>query len=368
MQRRLLCQTAMERTKNYLAELAQIEPSKSESPWNPYSADARRRGSTTMLATSHLSPPVPCELRNGNSSTSQIDDQGDSEYLKSQPRLKTQGVQPCATSFVTIKSDVAEIGARFPESQADTLIVNESQPDDEISLNENSPSKLFPLNLGDYIRTFRVRTASTEEKDFYPIDALEKAITRDRVLEALGNCEDCHLGLDNVVDQIFERKSVYGHNTRRLKILVILALMYKPKAIIEFLKEGIYDIHLPFERRRTSDGTSRLFRKRRVEDGENQVPIICTDGWTQDEMENFDNKQYQVCIPIFQFPTDESTSKVSHYNLHKQTILPFIQDDERSHTTAGGFGEVWRVQLHPAHHNLRNSSVSAKLTMSLVIF
>ncbi|KAJ4414300.1 hypothetical protein N0V82_008029 [Gnomoniopsis sp. IMI 355080] len=298
-----------------------------------------------------------------------VDDQGDSEYLsKQQQRIRASSFTSCDTSFDQIPAAndvVAAAGAEFLESQADTLTVNGTQPGDDISLNESSPTKVAPSSLGDEIRKFAVTTASIDCRRFYPIDSLEEIMTRNRIRQALENTADPKDHPDKIIDRIVDITRFNGKNTRRLKILAILALMYKDEAIVGFINEGIYDIHLPLERRETSSGQIRLYRNRRMGDEEDQGPILCTDDWSQMEKEMFEEKQYQVCIPIFELPTDESTSKVSHYNLHPQSIIPFIQDDEGRHVFEGGFGQVWRVQLHPAHHNLRKKSPGDKLDFAV---
>lgn len=183
-------------------------------------------------------------------------------------------------------------------------------------------------------------------------------MTRDRVRAAFDDPVNPQTDLNTLIDQIFEIKTLDGHHTRQLKILIILALIGKPKAITDFIIEGIHDVHLPLERKQTQSGSHRLYRKHRVEDRDYDILVTCTDSWEQRDIQMFDDRQYEVCVPIFDLPTDESISKVSHYNLHRRAVLPFIEDDAGKNVMSGGFGEVWRVRLHPAHHNLGQDSVS----------
>lgn len=330
-----------------MADLSQVDQDRRDIPWN--SEDASRRGSNQATDPSYLSP-YPCHLGREASSTSQINDHGDAGYLELQQRLQSQAPHPCDSSRTQAENDVAAAGAEFSDAQPDPNIVG-TQPGDDISLGGYSPLKSTPSSLGDEIRKFCAQTASVENKWFYPIDALDREVTKDRARHGLGALQDCEMNHDTVIDHIFDKTTHSGHATRRLKIFVILALMNKSNAIVDFIKQDIYDVHLPFEERRLSNGQSQLFRNPQIKWECPQEPIVLPDGWTQDDVENFETKQYQVCVPFFNLSTDDPNSKVSHYNLRKQSILPFIEDDE-ANPGIGGFGEVWRVRLHHAHHNL----------------
>lgn len=346
-----------------MSDFSQVDRDTRDIPWN--SEDASRRGSNPVTDPSYLSP-YPCHLDREASSTSQINDHGDAGYLEHQQRLQSQAPPSCDSLRTQAENDIAALGAEFSDSQPDLHVVG-TQPGDDISLGGYNPLKSTPSSLGDEIRKFSAQTASVEKKYFYPIDALEQEVTKNRARDALGALEDCQMSHDTVIDHIFDRTTHSGHTTRRLKIFVILALMYKSNAIVDFIKQGIYDVHLPFEKRKMSDGQSQLFRNPQMEWDGPQEPIVLPDGWTQDDVENFETKQYHVCVPFFSLSTDDSTSKVSHYNLREQSILPFIEDDE-GNLGIGGFGEVWRVRLHHAHHNLSKHNVRVFSAVILVPF
>lgn len=344
-----------------MADLSQADRDRRVIPWN--TEDASRRGSNQVTDTSYLSP-YQFRLDREASSTSQINDHGDAGYLEHQQRLQSRVPPSCDSSQA--ENDIVATGTEFSSFKPDLTVV-ETQPGDDISLGDCSPLKLTPSSLGGEIRSVFAETASVEKKYFYPIDALEKEVTRNRARDALGALEDCQMNHDIVIDHIFDKTTHSGHITRRLKIFAILALMDKSNAIVDFIKQDIYDVHLPFEERRLPNGQTQFFRNPQIECKGREEPIALPDGWTENDAESFDTKQYQVCVPFFNLSTDDSTSKVSHYNLRKQSILPFIEDDE-ANPGIGGFGEVWRVRLHPAHHNLSKQSVRVISAVNLVPF
>lgn len=344
-----------------MADLSQVDRDRRDIPWN--SEDASRRGTNQVTDPSHISP-YPCHLDREASSTSQINDYGDAGYLEHQQRIQSRAPHSYDSSRTQAENDIAATGTEFSRFKPDPTVA-ETQPGDDISLGDCSPLKSTPSSLASEIRGVFAETASVEY--FYPIDALEKEVTRSRARDALGALEDCQMDHDTVIGHIFDKTTHSGHTTRRLKIFAILALLDKSNAIVDFIKQDVYDVHLPFEERRLPNGQSQLFRNPQIEWKGPQEPIALPDGWTQIDAENFGSRQYQVCVPFFNLSTDDSTSKVSHYNLCKQSILPFIEDDE-ANPGIGGFGEVWRVRLHPAHHNLSEQSVRVFSAVNLVPF
>lgn len=226
---------------------------------------------------------------------------------------------------------------------------------DGISLTDRSGDL---QRLGDDIRGVICQTGSTDSREFFPIDDLEEVVTRDRVREVLAHHGDTEI--ETVIGEIFDTKTVSGNTTRRFKIFVNLVLLEKPQLIVEFIKEGLFDLHLPLEKVQVAGapkGRFHLVRKPRSQDEKPSDPISFFENWSQAEIASFLNTQHELCVPIFDLTTDEDpTTKLSHYKLHKQAVLPFIEDDQ-DNQGAGGSADVWKVKLHAAHHNLCKPTV-----------
>jgi hypothetical protein len=122
--------------------------------------------------------------------------------------------------------------------------------------------------------------------------------------------------------------------------------------ILHFIKENLYDSDLPFL---LSEGPRKGARqlKRKDNDG-NLHEIYLFAQWKTYELEAFDTFQWQLVAPYFHLST-QLEAKILHYSLENHVILPFIEDDEIRHS--GGYGDVWRIKIHPAHHNFCKDSV-----------
>jgi hypothetical protein len=215
--------------------------------------------------------------------------------------------------------------------------------------------------LGESIRAAQQLSQSREKLKFLPNNALDRIITKQRVLRELSHHKVAapRDNLDFLTGEIWEvsPSSLKSQKeTTRRRIFAILGLMEKIEEIMGFIDEGLYDSDLPFILSEGSrPGLLQLRRK-----GKHGRPIQLFDKWKPHELESFNNYQWQLTAPYFRLSTD-TDRKVQHYNLEESsTILPFIEDDEVRRGTGraeGGFGDVWRVKIHPAHHNCCEDSV-----------
>lgn len=220
-------------------------------------------------------------------------------------------------------------------------------------------------DLGGLIRraTITVSHAGAENK-FLPNDALEKIITRNRVRQELSHHKVVSPEeLDIWTDKIWEittpsalRSSSQRTTTR--KIFTILGLLEKVPDIIYFVEEGLYDSDLPFE----SSGNSHPQLRGKGKDG-NSNHITLFDKWKVHEVEYFRNNQWLLMAPYFHFATE--TNRIApHYKLQNGIILHFVEDlgqeSRAGDHTAGGYADVWRIKIHPAHHNRCEDMVSPK--------
>lgn len=306
------------------------------------------------------------------SHSSVVNDHGDARQLSENRRASTVG--PSGGYELSTADWVAYSGARFthadniPElKESDITAQDETSPPGEVS-RHNLPAKSAEKeHLGDSIRNAFQKSAVREGTNFLPIDALERIVTKDSVREELANVTPVipPEQLDKLTDQIWEVTQVRSplpsktssKKTTRRKIFAILALMKKVSQIVEFVKEDLYDSDLPFKiPENPHKGLRQLERK--GEDG-NLYSIQLSAKWEIHELEYFDNFQWQFLAPYFQLST-EKVPKILHYNLENRTIMPFIEDHEVKHT--GGYGDVWKVKIHPAHHNHCEDSVCLNFT------
>lgn len=132
---------------------------------------------------------------------------------------------------------------------------------------------------------------------------------------------------ERLINQIFARPGCR-------KIFAILALVERVRDITAFVKEGLSDDDLPFyttQKHKTSIKTVCL-------------PKELLEGWPIYLLEVFEAYQWMVLAPVF----DLRSGRINHYVLEDTICLPFLKDKD-DHGESGGFSDVWRVKIHPAH-------------------
>lgn len=306
-------------------------------------------------------------------SNSQVDDLGNGKHLEQQEDSEDSITGATTPSQGSVELLVSEAGGKFrqegdPESMLGNQDANvESQPsstgyDDSLlgsAIPETQDTTLTECSesLGDELRDAYCDTESKQRSEFLPIDALDKIITEDRVREEIGKFSEIPSdGLDRHVQHVLGASTIPGQTTSRKKIFAILALIDKLEAIWDFISEGIYDVHLPFEKEKAQspDGSrkGRLELSRKSDTGgSTRVTIRAFHGWSGAEVTNFERTQWDVHVPIF-FLNTKKDPRVRHYPLQESVVLPFVEDDEvKQGGKMGGFADVWRVKFHPSHHN-----------------
>lgn len=243
------------------------------------------------------------------------------------------------------------------EPQGPLVVVSDSAGE---VLQDEAETQIEHLELADSIRAALVRAeaAGRERKEFLPIDALERIATKSSVRGEFARLDSIaphkvDLYTDQVCDKITTPQgSSSNKKTTRRKIFAILVLMQKLETISDFIDEGLYDNDLPFILAEGPEKWLRELKTNRKRNG-NQQPVKLFKGWKIHEIESFDRYQWQLLGPYFVLNTKKHP-KVRHYALDSHTILPFIEDEE---VKPGGFGDVSRVKIHPAHHNGCDDSV-----------
>lgn len=144
------------------------------------------------------------------------------------------------------------------------------------------------------------------------------------------------------------------------KVFAILVLCEKPKAIPKFLEEEVSDQDLPLDKFTSSETSSNIFKL--VRNGQS-AELECFQGWTDTAVWRFEEWQWTTLAPSFRRSEDRH---VEHSVFEDQIALPFIQDSrfpaDRSPYQRlefdGGFSNVFKVRIHPDHHNFCKSGVS----------
>ncbi|KAI0110210.1 kinase-like domain-containing protein [Daldinia grandis] len=196
-------------------------------------------------------------------------------------------------------------------------------------------------------------------RNFISIDKFDQLITRQSVREEIRTClaklsgnKSCDILANEVWDKSEQIDRITGRMvlTSRRKIFAVLVLLQAPEKIESFINENLWDKDLPF----VKDGTEWNCDT----NGHPKKPRIveCLNNpneWDSRNADGFYYYQWLVMSPVFNMVD----GKVIFYHLQEPIILPFERVGERDeeYSLIGGFGDVSRVSIHPAHYYLGNS-------------
>lgn len=218
---------------------------------------------------------------------------------------------------------------------------------------------------GSLDETIRRATQTSCEKDhqrFLPIDKLEELITHQTVYQVLQrhSCFELktHDDLDFLTHAICDEASPIATRsealTTRKKIFATLVLIDRVDAIEAFVQEDLYDVHLPVHLPIAhSDLYGSVYRMSMRGGGKEKIPINLFSSWKFFQREIFEQYQWQFLAPFFDMLSEENPRPL-RYTLQHKHVLPFVEDHEgkgEEPVISGGFSEVWRVRIHPAHHS-----------------
>jgi len=200
-----------------------------------------------------------------------------------------------------------------------------------------------------------------------PQDSLFDIMTREAIraiIPAIAKDVVPDSRFDELAWDIAGRKGQDGNLISYRRVLATLILIGKPGTMCDFLKHGLSDANLPF----LEHGPGRPFQLR-LKDKEGILRLFKS--WEARQIEEFESKQWETLAPYFSMATKPGV--VLHYVLFWRRPLPFeiLPDAHRisnaetrasSSTSAGsnssmnpargGHGRVYRVRIHPKHHNL----------------
>ena len=221
------------------------------------------------------------------------------------------------------------------------------QPRSERTLQERLFQALLPTHQG--------------KKEFFPKKVLRTIVTKTRVRDELSKELNADVYDEHVIKEYAERicketefdeagpKKIISFR----KIFVILVMIGKTPAIIKFLEQDVNDSDLPLKKvpRPYEKGSYDLRRSR-----DPDTPLKCfSKKWNQLHIRNFEGYQWTTLAPFFAKPRHK---RVEHYELQEQAILPFLSASRTGQTSThnplefeGGFGRVFKVDIHPDHHN-----------------
>lgn len=204
-----------------------------------------------------------------------------------------------------------------------------------------------------------------EKKGFFPRDLLASLVDEECVVDEL------RMVFKNVLDdntiQYYARK-ICGISSARndgeipqlyKKIFVTLVLCEKTSTILKFLAEIVTDDDLPLTKVRRPKKSSGIFDLGRR--SKPKVPLNCFQDWSIIAIRSFEEWQWTTISPFF--ARSRGRKNVKHFPLQDQVILPFISDSRRDPDAyerlefEGGFSQVFKVDIHPEHHDFHDSHV-----------
>ena len=210
-----------------------------------------------------------------------------------------------------------------------------------------------------------VESCEAYDKGWYiPVTVLESVLSEKSINSILRECVE-----SDTQDIPGLLSTICGNSTANpqekveyRKVLATLILSSKCHHISDFISAGLSDDKLPFWKLGEKRRPYQLGLDARSE------PLGCFDEWADDEVEGFDNHQWEVLAPFFT-RGPQSDDRVQRYQLHHRIPLPFTPWDKDNFRAApwtsstpfaraGGNGRVVRVKIHSAHHQLPVFTVS----------
>lgn len=131
-------------------------------------------------------------------------------------------------------------------------------------------------------------------------------------------------------------------------IFAILLALHRPSKIWAFIEGGVSDADLPLVKH--LQGTKRFELRKKEDQG---IPLKCFKRWTFDEIGSFAEQQWVFLAPSFE---RSPACEIPHVKLEAEHIPPF---SSWTPIQNGGYGQVYKAEIQPGHHNLGACKVSA---------
>jgi hypothetical protein len=230
-------------------------------------------------------------------------------------------------------------------------------PTDLLQTSSNEPIRgrdahdMPPSNtLKDQLINAAVTWPPSSSNYFIPQGQLKKLMTRQAVLDELeyalgGDCSAVGEERDEIADFAVEHAA---------KLFAILLLIGKTKWILNFMTERVSDANLPFQ-------SSDIKTNGNLLTTHNSAWIHrLFETWSSWDIQEFSRFQWSLLAPVFELGRSSK-----HYDLGSEHILPFVEDDEGSRTS-GGYGSVWRVEIHPEHQRWNEDLGTEKVSQPIL--
>ncbi|PMD54054.1 kinase-like protein [Hyaloscypha bicolor E] len=192
---------------------------------------------------------------------------------------------------------------------------------------------------------------------FIPINEIRKHLKKDAVRNVLHEIypELDDRGLHSATNHIC---------TKALKLFAILILYGSNQGpypnILDIIDSKVTDEDLPLARVPSHSPNYTLGKRKHKscpQEHECECGIRALSSWRSHDIEDLSRDQWLVLAPVFKSYPD----RIKHHILDDSTIMPYIGDkeNEEGEMREGGYSEVWRVQIHPAHQSLFSLSDSS---------
>ncbi|KAI0098780.1 hypothetical protein GGR51DRAFT_576918 [Nemania sp. FL0031] len=232
-------------------------------------------------------------------------------------------------------------------------LLDDTQPEIRTKLNSEET-----LELRLYGAMVKSVASVWHEEQFLLDDDLNRIIDVETVKKELeknkiATSQDSNDSLSRIADQICgvhrgeSPQDGKTTTTTRRRIFAILVLIYKTSAILDVIKEGLYDWDLPLAIDKSETGPLQLKRK--------GVLVDFSQSWRFLLQENFYTYQWKFLTPYIEMRT-QSSADIKHYAFDQHVILPVTSienlDPHRRRE------DLSRIKIHPAYRN----SLSGKRT------
>lgn len=205
-----------------------------------------------------------------------------------------------------------------------------------------------------------------EKKGFFPENDLMALMSEEYVKQELETCfEDWapHKVEDLAREICHQPFSPHRARTGFKRIFAILVLCEKPNDIVRFIEENVSDADLPLNKSAPPEGLPNFYHLIRKDQNSTLKSFR---KWSYSAIWRFEEWQWTTIAPFFQLG---SQREVRHLQLQDQAALPFTQDsrfvlDEPAYQKLefeGGYSNVFKVDIHPDHHNLSKPNVGCRI-------
>jgi len=210
---------------------------------------------------------------------------------------------------------------------------------------------LSPLSLRSKLQIAQFEWPPGDLTYVLPINKLAELVTESNVREEL-----LFMIPELNKEQLDQCTRLICSDSKKLFAILLCEFGSKARVIYSLLGE-VSDKDLPFTRIPLGHNTFHPGRKSHVKchkSDHRSCGIGRLSDWHQKEIQKLCKNQWLALAPTFW----SSSGEIPQLDLHRNTLLPFTEDQELNPISVrgGGYGEVWAVRIHPGHQNLLPST------------